>query len=238
VSESLARTLWGSADPLGRQVSDNQIRGARVVGVVGDVRHFGPETPFVQHLYRPLAQREAWGGTLVILADAEPSRLVPAIRESVRALDRAVVVQRARTMEEFLESRTAAPRFLAVLLGSLGGMALLLASLGIYGVLAYTVGQRTREIGIRMALGAQPAEVLWMVVQSGMKLVGAGMAVGLGAALVLSQYMRTLLFEVSPSDPLTYASVAVLLTAVALLACALPARRAMRVDPIVALRYE
>jgi putative ABC transport system permease protein len=238
ISESLARTLWGHANPLERKVSDGETRGARVVGVVGNVRHFGPDSPLAQTLYRPIAQRIAWGGTLVVLAEGNTDGLIPSIRERVRAIDSAVVFQRARTMEEFLKSRTAAPRFLAVLLGGFGTIALVLASLGIYGVLAYTVSQRTREIGVRIALGAPPRGVLGMVIRHAMALTAVGMVIGLVGALALSRFLREQLFEVSPTDPIVYAGVAVLLGAVALLACWVPARRAARVDPMVALRYE
>jgi putative ABC transport system permease protein len=238
ISASLARTLWGDADPLGRQLSDGETHAARVVGVVGNVRHFGLDTQTVRTLYRPLAQRIAWGGTLVVLTDQDASSLIPAIREHVRAVDRSVVFQRARTMAELLQSGTSAPRFLAILLGSFGGVALVLASLGIYGVLAYSVSQRTHEIGIRMALGAAPGSVLRMVVRNGMVLAGIGMGVGLAGALGLSQFLQKQLYEVKPADPSIYAGVALLLLGVALLACYVPARRAARVDPMVALRYE
>ncbi len=238
ISESLARALWGDADALGRQLSDDKTHGAQVVGVVGDVRHFGLDTQAVQTLYRPLAQRAAWGGTLVVLADQDASSLIPAIRERVRAVDNSVVFRRARTMEEIQKSGTAAPRFLAVLLGSFGGVALVLASLGIYGVLAYSVAQRTREIGVRIALGAAPNSVLRMVIRNGMVLAGIGVAIGLAGAFGLSRFLRKQLYEVSPTDPFTYAAVAVLLCGVALLACWIPARRAARVEPMQALRYE
>jgi putative ABC transport system permease protein len=238
VSESLARTLWGDADPLGHQVSDGQTRGARIVGVVGNVRHFGLDAQPVQTLYRPLAQREAWGGTLVVLTEPNASSLISSIRESVREVDRAVVFQWARTMEEFLASRTAAPRFLAVLLGAFGGVALVLASLGIYGVLACSVSQRTREIGVRIALGAAPGAVLRMVVRNGMVLAGIGVCIGLAEAFGLSRFLREQLFEVSPVDPFTYGAVALFLLGVALLSCWVPARRAAHVDPMVALRFE
>ncbi len=238
VSESLARSLWGEGNPLGRELSDRDTPGARVVGVVGDVRHFGPEAQPVHTLYRLLAQREAFGGMLVVLASGDSAALVTAIRESVRALDRSVIVQRAQMMDELLESRTAAPRFLAVLLGGFAAFALLLAAIGIYGVLSYAVSQRRQEIGIRMALGARPGEVLWMTVRGGMVFAATGIAIGLAAALWLSRFMQTLLFEVSVADPMVYAGIAVFLAGVALLACWIPARRAARVDPMVALRYE
>ncbi len=238
MSESLARIIWGDADPLGRKVRGGETGYAQVVGVVGDVRHFGPDSQIARTLYRPLAQREAWGGTLVVMTEHDPSSLVPPIRETVRLIDRSVLVQRAQTMEELLRNRTAPQRFLAALLGSFGGLAILLASLGIHGVLAYSISQRTREIGVRMALGASPGGVLRMVVGHGMALTGVGVAIGVVAALGLSRFLREQLYEVSPADPLTYGAVALLLAAVALLASWVPARRAARVDPMTALRYE
>jgi putative ABC transport system permease protein len=238
LSESLARLLWGDADPIGRLVSDRDTRGAQVVGIVGDIRHFGPDAPLVRTLYRPLAQRPTWGGTLVVRADRDPGALVPEIRASLLSVDRAVVFQRARTMDEYLEGRTAAPRFLAALLGGFAGVALILASLGFYGVLTYAVRQRTREIGVRIALGARPVSVQGMVVRHGMVLASIGVVFGVAGALALSRLLRSQLFGVSPTSPAVYAGVALLLVSVALLACWLPARRAARVDPLVALRCE
>jgi putative ABC transport system permease protein len=238
VSESLARATWGDADPIGRRVSDGQTPGARVVGVVGDVRHWGPETPPVQALYRPLAQRGAWGGTLVVLTDRDPTSLTPALREDVRALDGSVVFQRARTMGEIVRSRTAAPRFVTTSLTGFGGAGLLLAAIGVYAVIAFSVGQRTREIGLRLALGAERGRVLRMVLREGLWLSSLGVVIGLLGAVGLSRYLRSLLFEVSPLDPTTYAVAALLAVSVALVACLVPALRAARVDPMVALRNE
>jgi len=238
VSELLARTIWGGADPIGRLVSDEQTKNARVVGVVGNVRHFSFDTQFVQTLYRPLTQRQAWGVTLVVLADRDPAKLVPAIRQGMRGLDSSVILRQANTMDEVLQRRTAAARFLAALLGSFGSVALLLAVCGIYSVLAYSVSQRTREIGVRVALGAQSGALLRMVIRNGMTLAAAGIAIGLAGAIALSRFLRGQLYEVSPTDPWIYAAVVVLLGTAALLACWIPARRAARVDPMVALRYE
>jgi putative ABC transport system permease protein len=156
----------------------------------------------------------------------------------VREMEPGVVVRNVRTLDDLFRTHTADSRFLALLLGAFAGLAVLLAMVGTYGVLAYAVTQQTREIGIRLALGAQPRAVLRAVVQRGMTLVVAGVVVGLLAAVGLSRYLRALLFEISPSDPLTYALGAAVLLLVALLACWLPARRAARTDPMVALRYE
>jgi putative ABC transport system permease protein len=237
LSESLARKLWGDADPLGRVVKDNA-EPAQVVGLVGDVRQFGPETSPVPTLYRPLAQRQAWGGTLVVRSDGDPASLLPAIRAGLLDVDRALVFQRSGTMDQSLRSLTAAPRFLAALLGAFAVVALLLASLGIYGVLAYAVRQRTREIGVRIALGARPRSVLGMVVRTGMAHAAVGVVVGLACALGLSRLLRTQLYGVSPDSPAVYGAVALVLASVALLACWVPALRAARVDPLVALRCD
>jgi putative ABC transport system permease protein len=238
LSESLARTIWGDADPIGREVSDGQTRGARVVGVVGDVRHFGLETQLVQTLYRPLAQREAWGATLVVLGDQSAAALVPAIRGSVRALDSAVVFQRARTMDDILRGRTATPRFLAVLLASFATMSVLLAAVGIYGVFSYTVRQRTPEIGVRIALGAQPGEIFRLVVKQVARVTVLGAALGLAGAVTMGNVLTRHLYDVRPAEPLVLVAVPLLMAVVALAACYVPARRATRVDPMVALRYE
>jgi putative ABC transport system permease protein len=160
------------------------------------------------------------------------------LREQIRAIDAAMPIADVLPMEEVIASSMAQPRFRTTLLSLFGAAALLLAAIGIYGVLAYTVAQQTREIGIRMALGAHPARVLRLVLGRGLRLAGAGTAIGVLAALLLTQLLSSLLFDVSATDPLTFAAVAALLLGVALLACYVPARRAMRVDPMVALRYE
>jgi len=245
ISASLARALWGDQDPLGRRLGGERGQfglhgrpGASVIGVVGSVRQFGPDSPVERTLYRPMAQGEPWGGTLLVRTENDPATLAPLIRQAARDLDGAVLFRRALTMEDLLRARTAPPRFLAVLLGCFGGAALLLAALGVYGVLAYSVSQRTREIGVRVALGARQRSVLGMVIRQGMAPAVAGIAVGLAGAAALSGLLRGLLYGVSATDPLAYGAVALVLAAVALAACWTPARRAARVDPMVALRCD
>jgi len=240
VSEMLATDLWGQEDPVGQMVNigGQQARWAQVVGVVGNVKHQGLDAKNVPTLYSLYGARESWGGTLVVRSQQDPAPLTPAIRQIIRELDRSIVIQRVRTYDDYFAEQTASSRFLALLLASFAGLATLLAMVGTYGVLAHAVGQRTKEIGIRLALGGEPSSVLWMVMRNGMSLVLLGVLVGGCAAFWLSRYLRTLLFEVNPASPLTYVLVASSLIAAALLACYLPARRAAKTDPMVALRYE
>jgi len=240
VSENFVQALWGDADPLGQRVNigGREPLWVEIVGVVGNVRHRGLEVQSAATLYTPFGRRQQWDGTLVVRGEQSLTPLTATIRQMAREMESGVVIRSVRTLDDLFRTHTASSRFLAFLLGSFAGLATLLAMVGTYGVLAYAVGQQTREIGIRMALGAQPRVVLRSVVQKGMTLVGMGVGIGLLAAAGLSRYLRALLFEVSPSDPLAYILVAVVLLLVALGACWLPARRASRVDPMVALRYE
>jgi predicted lysophospholipase L1 biosynthesis ABC-type transport system permease subunit len=209
-----------------------------IVGIVGNVRHRGLDVQPVPTLYTPFGRRQQWDGTLVVRSEQPLAPLGASIRQMAREMESGLVVRGVRTLDDLFRLHTADSRFLALLLGSFAALATLLAMIGTYGVLAYAVSQQTREIGIRLALGAAPRAVLREVVQRGMTLVALGVVVGLLAAVGLSRYLRALLFEVSPSDPFTYAAVAAVLLLVALVACWLPARRASRVDPMVALRYE
>jgi putative ABC transport system permease protein len=173
-----------------------------------------------------------------VRASQDPMDLATAVRSHIRALDPSLPLTAVETMDQIVEKSAGPQRFNTMLLGSFASIALFLAALGIGGVLATSVSRRTREIGIRMALGARRPDVIRMIVSQGMALAGAGLLLGLPAAFVLTRMMSTLLFEISPRDPITFASVTALLIAVALVACYLPARRATRVDPMVALRYE
>jgi putative ABC transport system permease protein len=176
--------------------------------------------------------------SLVVRAKREPMALAPAIRNQVLALDKDQPVFLIRTMEQVRAQSVLAPRFAAVALGLFAALALILAMVGIYGVMSYAIAARTHELGIRLALGARPLDVLMLALKQGLTLTLAGVAIGLAAAFAMTRLMSELLFEVSATDPLTFAGTALLLTLVALLACWIPARRATKVDPMEALRHE
>jgi putative ABC transport system permease protein len=214
-----------------------------IVGVVADVKNGSLNQPVRSLVYAPLHQELCEGDwdnamMLAVQTEAAPQSLAGAIREQVRALDQDQPVTSVRTMGQLLDRSLSDARFNLLLLGLFGVVALLLAAIGIYGVISYAVTQRTHEIGVRMALGAQPRSVLRLIVRQGMTLVGAGIAVGVAAAWALTRLMATMLFEVRATDPVTFALIALLLMGVALVACYIPARRAAKVDPMVALRYE
>jgi putative ABC transport system permease protein len=209
-----------------------------VVGVVGDVRQYGLDAPATAGLYVPEWLNPLSAGTLVVRTSSDPAALVPALRRELAGASSELAVYDVQTMEGRLAATILLRRFSMLLLGVFAALALLLASVGIYGVISYAVAQRRHEIGIRMALGASPGDVLRMVVRQGMALALAGVAVGLVASLALTRLLAGLLYGVSARDPLTFGTVAALLAAVALLACLVPARRATKVDPTTALRYE
>ena len=243
ISESLARRYWPNEDPLGKGIQYGNMDGdthlLRVVGVVSDVREFGLEantrpTVYVHYLQRP---RQAWGFAIVARTPGDVKTLIPAMRSAVQAVNRDVPTN-FRTLGQIFSSSLDNRRFSLVIFGSFAAVALLLAALGIYGVTSYAVTQRTQEIGIRIALGAQLANVLRLVIGQGMKSVLLGIAIGLGGAFALTRLIAHLLFGVSATDPLTFMVVTAFLLLVALLACYLPARRATKVDPMEALRSE
>jgi ABC-type antimicrobial peptide transport system permease subunit len=175
---------------------------------------------------------------LVVRTANDPRTIVEAARRRVLALDKNTPIYHVETLDQFFAQSVEVPRFITALLGGFAGLALVLACLGIYGVISYTVAQRTREIGIRLAVGAKEGDVLWMVIREGLRPALAGIAIGIVGALRLTRILSSLLYGIKPADPLTFIAVALILICVALLACYLPARGAMKVDPMVALRYE
>jgi len=241
IDERLAREYWPNESPIGKRVrfgppEDNE-PWHTIVGVVGAVKHESLNLTRKKTVYLPHAQITVNSMALAVRA-ANPENLAPAIRGQVKAVDPDQPVIDVRTMTEVISRSVWQPRLYAILFGVFAAVAFALASVGVYGVMAYSVSERTREIGIRVALGAQRRDVLKLVVAQGMKLTLIGAGIGLAAALALTRLMQSLLFEVSPTDPLTFAGLAALLTVVTLLACYLPARRATKVDPMVALRCE
>ncbi|MCI0408155.1 MAG: ABC transporter permease [Acidobacteria bacterium] len=240
VNETFARRFFPGEDPIGKVIETDEdgTRRREIVGVVGDVRFDSLDSHLEPEYYVPYPQAPETSVTLVVRAAKDPSSLAPTLREQVRALDPSLPLYAVRTMEEYLAASVADRRVIALLLGSFAAVALALAATGLYGVLAYSVSRRTREIGIRVALGARPADVLKLVVAQGMLLTVAGLGIGLAGGLLLTRFLSGLLFGVRPTDPLTFAGVSALLAGVALLACYLPARRAARVDPVTALHYE
>lgn len=243
ISESLARRFFADRDPIGQRIRVGNVRDPEapwwtIVGVVGSVRSRALDQIPEPEIYVPLAQRPSRGISLVIRANGEPTGLAPAFRETVWALDPDMALSGLATLEDVFSSSIAPQRFISWLLGAFAGLAVLLGAVGIYGVMGFMVSRRTREIGIRMALGARPADVLRSVMGRGLWLTIGGLALGLVGALAASRTLSGLLFDVSPTDPLTLAGVAVLLGATALFACYWPARRATRVDPMVTLRSE
>jgi putative ABC transport system permease protein len=238
VSQATARRFWGDDDPIGRTLhrrADTMV--FTVIGVVGDVRNtaLNQESPT---LYYPSAWRVAGLMDVVVRVDGNPEIVLSAVRQKVHDLDAQLPLANVRTMDQWVSNNAAQPRLNAQLLGIFAAVALAIAALGIYGVLAYSVNQRTREIGLRMALGAPRRRVLRLVIGEGMIVAAMGIAAGLAAAFALSRALSSLVFAVPVHDPATFGTVAVVLTLVALAACAVPARRASRVDPMVALRDE
>ncbi len=243
INAMVARRFFPNEDPIGKRFmfghpSTDPPKWCTIVGVVGDTKMYGLANPARLEVYVPFRQDANSDMTLVVKSGADPAALTSAIREAVQSIDKDQPLTAISTMKELVSNSVATRRMTLVLLGLFSGLALVLGAIGIYGVISYSVAQRTHEIGIRMALGAPRGDVFRLVVGEGLKLAGVGIAIGIAAALGLARLMSSLLYGISATDFETFMGVAVLLALVALLACYVPARRAMRVDPTVALRYE
>jgi putative ABC transport system permease protein len=240
VNRGMAQMFWPHQNPIGRhlRIKKGQSTLAEVIGIASDVKQHDvwqvPE-PF---LYEPVAQSSFPEYNILVRTRGDPMALLPAVRQQVAALDPQVPVYGAETLEQLAADSMAEPRMTASLVSLFGALVLILAIAGIYGVMTYSVVQRTHEVGIRMALGAQKRDVLKMVVGQGLRLAVVGVVIGIAGALALMQFLTSLLYGVKPTTPLTFVVVSLILTGVALLASWIPARRAMKVDPIVALRHE
>jgi predicted permease len=244
INEALARQYFPNESPIGKHIKPSVATNTpeplmrEIVGVVGNVKSRNLSQEWAPESYVPYAQISFGSMTLVVRTAHDPQSLAKPIAETVRSLDKDLPVYAPKTVEQYLDGTIAAPRFNTFLLGIFAGLAMLLTAVGLYGVISYSVAQRTHELGIRMALGAEPRDMLRLVVGQGLKLAAIGVGLGLVAALALTHFLASLLFGVTATDPVAFLAVMALLFAVVLIASYLPARRAMRVDPMVALRYE
>ncbi|HTL05659.1 MAG TPA: FtsX-like permease family protein, partial [Gemmatimonadales bacterium] len=251
INERLAREAFPGQDPIGKRIAccdagpDGLPGWKTVVGVVADVRSQDMSQPADPEFYLPLGQapHSAWNWiqrsmTVAARGAADPMRLVPGLRQAVRAVDPMVPLYEVGTMDDRITRSLAQARFSTALLTAFGAVALLLAAIGVVGVISYGVSQRTQEIGVRVALGADQGDVVRLIVRHGARLAGAGLVIGLGGALIATRLLGTLLYQVSPTDPPTFVVGATVLGACALMAAALPALRAARLDPATALRAE
>jgi putative ABC transport system permease protein len=245
INETLVARFFSGEDPIGKrlELSGDPKDLREIVGVVADARNYGVDAEVKPEVYVPFLQSApeylssvVSALTIVMRSAIEPAALGAALREQVQALDKDQPVSEIKTMEWYLADSMAQRRFNMFLLGAFAGLALVLAAVGIYGVIAYTVTQRTHEMGIRIALGARGGDILRLVFGNAMTTTLTGIVLGLGAAFALTRLLRSLLYQVSPTDPVVFAAIPLLLLSVAVLATYLPARRAMKVNPITALR--
>jgi len=242
VDRAAVKRFWPDENPIGKHIKfgrrDSRTSWVSVVGVVGDIKTDGVDVPEQPHVYMAILQNLGYAMAVYVKTDRNPKSLTQALRQQVQAVDPDLPVFGERTMEDVVAASVAERRFAMQLVTAFGVVALLLAAVGIYGVMAYSVNQRTREIGIRLALGANTRDIMGWVLKQGMWLTAIGVTAGLAGAVALTRLLRGLLFGVAPTDAITYAALALLLAFVALVACYIPARRATKVDPMIALRYE
>ncbi len=241
ISESLARDRWPDQDPIGRTIQfgnmDGDLRLLTIVGIVGDTHVYGLDAPPRPTVYVNLFQRPRATITLTMLSDADTASVASPARGILQDLNPEIPA-RFRTFSQVYSASLGSRRFNVILIGFFGVTALLLATAGVFGVMAYSVSRRTREIGVRVALGAGSGDVLRMILGQGLRTIVIGVAIGIAGSLALTRTVESLLFGVTATDPLTFVAVTLLLVGAALLACYIPARRATKVDPMVALRYE
>jgi putative ABC transport system permease protein len=239
INQTMAHRFWPKENAIGRHLTvDGAPASSEIVGIVGDVKHLSLERQWDPEMYLPYQQDNRPPSVLVVRTVNDPRSVVGTIKTAVQMLDRSLPLYNIKTMDERLSESVARRRFTLLLLGLFACTALVLATTGIYGVTTYAVTQRTREIGIRIALGAQPRDVVTLIVGQGMVLILIGVSIGLAGAFALTRVMASLLFEVTSTDPETFIVIGMLLTSVALFASYIPARRATRIDPLIALRYE
>ena len=242
INNSMARQYWPNSGPLGAQVRVNWRRNlsplCTIVGIVDDARYVSPERPMQPEIYVPLSQFPIPIMHILVRTPGDPLKLTGLVRERVASVDNNQPISYVTTLEDRLSESVAAPQFNSFLLGMFAALGLTLTVVGIYGLISYLVAERTREIGIRMALGAGRMEVLTLIISQGFRLALIGVASGILGALALTRFLASLLFGVEPKDPLTFVVVPLVLIGIALIATYIPARRATKVDPMVALRYE
>jgi putative ABC transport system permease protein len=247
INETMARRFWPGQDPLGKRIQAgfDESQWCTIVGIIGDVKHRGLDAEINPEMYYfylqvpPLMINFVEGTMWIVLrTNSEPASLTAAVRHEVRDLDKDLPVFNVKTMDEVLRVSVAQPRFRTLLLGIFAAVAIVLAATGLYGVIAYSVNQRINELGVRVALGAQKSDVLKMIVGQGAQLAGTGILIGLVIAFGLMRILSKLLFGVEATDPMTFLGTAVLILLVALGASYIPALKATRVDPVIALRYE
>jgi predicted permease len=242
VNETLAKVHWPGQDPLGKRFKLGDASSQRpwmtVVGVVGDVRQRSLDAPIRQGMYVPHAQRPTGGFTVVLRTTTAPLSLVEPVRRTIQDLDRNLPISSVFTMDRVMVRSLWQPRLFSWMFGVFGAVALVLAVVGVYSVVSYSVAQRTREIGIRVALGAGRGQIRAMVLRQGMRAMAMGIGIGLAGAVAVTRVMGALLYGVSPTDPATFGLVTLVLAGTALVACLMPALRATKVEPLVALRYE
>jgi putative ABC transport system permease protein len=242
ISETLARRYFTNQEPIGKQMQfgfpPNGDVSREIVGIVSDVRDVALSREPGPMMYVPFVQAPLWGGEVVVRSSLSASSVAAGVRQAVYSIDKNLPVTDIAPLADALDQSIAQERFRTFLLGAFGAIALMLAAVGIFGVMSYLVSQRRREIGIRMALGAERRNIMRMMLGQGTKLALFGVGIGLAAASLLTRVLAGLLYDVSPTDPLTFGTVAVILFGVAVIACYFPATRAVRVDPMVALRSE